>query len=370
MKNLCIVIPIESAYSETFINNHIKYLNFNKITVYGTALSEFKYEGEFIFSRKWYHRIIYKLKLYFFGDRSKLESFIFSKFLRRLKIDVVLAEYGPTGAILCRSCEHTRTPLVVHFHGYDASTYSVLEEYTSAYKKMFEVASIVIAVSGKMVKRLEELGAPNNKIRLNEYGIDTDLFKCEFCKDSNVLISVGRFVDKKAPHLTILAFYKAWKHDNNLRLLMVGEGPLLNACKELVFSLKLCSAVAFVGVKSPLDIAGFMSESFAFIQHSVIAPDGNAEGTPLSILEASASGLPVISTRHEGIMDAVIENVSGILVDEYDVDAMSKAILTLHRDRELAFEFGVEGRRIIKRQYTLEKHIQGLEKLLNPASDD
>ena len=74
----------------------------------------------------------------------------------------------------------------------------------------------------------------------------------------------------------------------------------------------------------------------AYVQHSVVCSNGNAEGTPNAVVEGSASGLPVISTRHKGIVDAVVDGETGLLVDEHDVQGMADAMVRLVDSPELA----------------------------------
>ena len=79
-----------------------------------------------------------------------------------------------------------------------------------------------------------------------------------------------------------------------------------------------------------------MRHARAFLQHSVVAQDGESEGTPVSVMEAGASGMPVIATRHAGIPEVVVNEETGVLVDEHNVSAMSDAIVRLAQDPALA----------------------------------
>ncbi len=100
------------------------------------------------------------------------------------------------------------------------------------------------------------------------------------------LFLVGRFTDKKAAHCTILALNAALKKFPNAKLLMVGDGTLLNKCKNLVKHLKIDKNVIFSGVISPNEFKEHLSKSLDFIQHSITADDGNMEGTSVVILKA------------------------------------------------------------------------------------
>jgi colanic acid/amylovoran biosynthesis glycosyltransferase len=120
---------------------------------------------------------------------------------------------------------------------------------------------------------------------------------------------------------------------------MVGKKiGLYNKCKKLVNELELQNSVVFKGVLGQNEIASLMKTSLVFAQHSIIAPNGDMEGTPLSILEASASGLPVVSTLHGGIKEAVIHGTTGFLVEETYENDMAKYIIKLCENSEHAKE--------------------------------
>ena len=87
-----------------------------------------------------------------------------------------------------------------------------------------------------------------------------------------------------------------------------------------------------------------MMSASIFVQHSVTAPNGDKEGLPVAILEAMSSGLPVVSTRHSGIPEAVEHGVTGFLVGEGDVNAMTEALITLYRNPDLRQTMGTAGR--------------------------
>lgn len=289
--------------------------------------------------------------------------------LRRIKADVVLAHYGPTGAEMAPICEKLGLPLVVHFHGYDASVSTLLEEYTERYSRMFASASGIIAVSHLMEDRLLTLGADRAKTHYCPYGIDLDLFTASAPEANKpVFLAVGRFVEKKAPYLTVLAFAKARQVRPDARLRMIGDGPLLGVCRKLAASLGVSESIEFAGVRSSEEVAKEMSRARAFVQHSVEASDGDSEGTPVAILEASASGLPVISTRHAGITDAVVDQESGILVNEGDIDGMASAITLLSNDAPLAARMGARARCHIAANFSKEASIARLWSVLNAAA--
>lgn len=287
--------------------------------------------------------------------------------LRTSGTDVVLAQYGPTGVVLTEVCRAADVPLVVHFHGYDAYREDVLDAWGEGYGRLFSAATAVIAVSRDMMEQLGRLGAPREKLRLRPYGIDLEKFSDERPARTGGpprLLTVGRFVDKKAPHLSVLAFRRVASEYPSAELHMVGEGPLLGACRTLAGAVGVADRVHFHGVLPHDRVAAWMRRADCFVQHSVVAPDGDSEGTPLSVLEAAATGLPVVATRHAGIPDVIEDGVSGFLVPEGDVDAMAAAIGRVLDDPGAAARRARAARRRVKEAYSSSVAIEELHDIL------
>jgi glycosyltransferase involved in cell wall biosynthesis len=266
------------------------------------------------------------------------------------------------------ACNSEGIPLIVHFHGFDAYDQSILEEYQSPYKKMFSAAEAVIAVSKQMESQLLALGADREKVFYNPYGIDTSLFAgVDPAASPPAFLFVGRFVDKKAPHLTILAFKKVFTQFPDARLIMIGEGPLWEACKQIARALGVSEAVEFLGRRSHTQVAAVMRQVRALVQHSMRTTYGDSEGTPLAILEAGSTGIPVVATRHAGIKDAVVEKETGFLVDEGDIEGMAKCMLRLAKEPPLASRMGKNARERICIEYSMERSIHNLSKIIETS---
>lgn len=283
----------------------------------------------------------------------------------------VLAEFGPTAVRLIEPCRRVRLPLIAHFHGYDISVRSVIEENRDGYARLFHSAAAIIAVSKAMRALLIEMGAPRERVHYCPYGVDCDLFHPgDAAAAPPTALAVGRFVDKKAPHLTIIAFADVHRRNPAARLRMIGDGSLLGSCGDLVSALGLNNAVTFLGHQPHDAIAAEMRSARCFVQHSLIAANGDSEGTPNSILEAGASGLPVISTRHAGIPDVVIEGRTGFLVDEHDVRGMAEAWSRVIDDPALAGSMGRAARQHVSAAFAIESRLGQLWSIIEGAAGE
>lgn len=363
--HIAIISPSKNAYSETFIRAHKNFL-MGKIFFYHGNRNNLQLEGfgELQQSRKrFFLKLIRKVcnKPYsWYYDRFLIESF------EKSKIDVVLAEYGTTANEYLKVIKEANLPLVVHFHGYDASRKHVIKQ-NHFYKDVFKYSRYVIAVSKRMVNDLKELGCPEKKIVYNPYGPHNNFLKIKPQFSRNRFIAVGRFVDKKAPYYTILAFHKVIEKKPEAQLIMAGDGPLLSMCKNLTRVLGMEKNVLFPGIITPEEFRAYLSTSLAFVQHSITAEDGDSEGTPVAILEASAAGLPVISSKHAGIPDIILDGKTGLLTEEHDIDGMSYNMVQIIEDRKRAEEMGRAGKKYIKENFPLKKHIDLLNELMTKS---
>ena len=280
---------------------------------------------------------------------------------RRVRPAAVLAEFGQSGVVVLDACRRMGLPLIVHFHGADISKHAVLERYADDYQGLFRQARAIVAVSKAMQQRLIALGAGPEKVHCNPCGVDCGAFtSASPAVAAPVFLAVGRFVEKKAPQLTILAFARVHQRNPDARLRMVGDGPLLDACRDLARGLGVASAVTFLEAQPHRVIQEEMRNARAFVQHSIEAPSGDSEGMPVAILEAGASGLPVVATRHAGIPDAVIEGKTGFLVDEHDAAGMADAMLRLLDAPALAAQLGQAAREHVASHFSMEGSLERL----------
>jgi len=164
--------------------------------------------------------------------------------------------------------------------------------------------------------------------------------------------------------LTILAFKKVLQRLPEAKLVMVGDGMLQDVCRQIIRSLHSEHAVTLRGAAEHDQVAQLMRESRFLVQHSLVPKSGDSEGTPVGILEAGAAGLPVVSTAHGGIVEAVVHGKTGFLVNEGDIDGMAEHMYELLTNRELAIEMGKQAREHISRNYNMEDSIQQLKAII------
>lgn len=364
MKVALISTTLESI-SETFIRRHRDLMDAEVITYYGGYPSTHNAEdGRFGLTQWQFYFDTLARKLGFDID---VKSRALSRSLKKKGIDLCYAEFGPNGVGVMQACEALKIPLVVNFHGYDIHKTEVLESYLARYKRLFTIAKAVVAVSREMEKKLISLGCPPEKIHYLPCAPDDLFFDLEPKTQPKSLLAVGRFIDKKAPYLTLLAFKNVLEKHPDATLTMIGDGPLLTCCKNIARSQGI-SNVTFTGAIEHKSVLEYFKSAAIFVQHSVTDENGNKEGTPVSVMEANAAKIPVVSTLHAGIPDVIINHKSGLLADEFDVDAMAQNIVLLLDAPEKAKAMGEYGQTSIKEVLGPQTYKRQLNEVINNAA--
>lgn len=284
----------------------------------------------------------------------------FKRFLESNNINAVLAEYGPTAVSVMEACRQAGVPLVAQFHGYDAYRKSLLAELEGSYRQLFDNAAAIVGVSTHMCEQLAKLGAPADKLFHNACGAEVSDEPVSLPEHSPTFLMVGRLVEKKAPFVSILAFAELLEHVPGARLEIIGDGPLKTPCVQLAKALSVDDRITFSGAQSHDYVLKAMKQASGFVQHSVRAPDGDMEGTPVGVLEAMGMGLPVVSTRHGGIRDIIDEGETGLLVDEYDASGMAAALVQVATEPDYARRLGEQARARVLENWTTQKSVARL----------
>lgn len=277
------------------------------------------------------------------GEREAIRAF-----WRAHGVSAVLAEFGPLGCWIAPVARAHGVPVFVYFRGYDASRKLRSAQTVRAYRRMVTQVDGLFAVSAFLVENLRRAGVVHPNTHVIPSGTNPRVFR-PGVKDRNLIVTVGRFVDKKRPDIALRAFAAAAARHPDLRFEMVGDGPLLASCQALAQTLGIAGRVHFLGGRDHAYVAELLGRAHVYLQHSVTSPDGETEGLPSSIQEAMAAGAVIVSTRHAGIPEVVLDGRTGWLADEHDepgftaalarvLDDPAQADAMAHQARSLALE--------------------------------
>lgn len=273
--------------------------------------------------------------------------------------DVIHSHFGPAGRIVAhlKALGLVKTRATTVFHGYDVTQY-LDGKSSETYRQLFEKIDLLLPISDLWRLRLIEMGAPSAKVETLRLGIDCEDFdyRPRPVAQGNPIrfITVGRMTEKKGHRYTLEAFagLVARRPDLAAHLDLIGNGPELEEMHDLVDELGLSAQATVHGGLPHEKVRDLLNRANVFVLPSVTAADGDMEGIPVSIMEAMAMGLPVVSTRHSGIPELVADGISGVLVAERDTPALTDAFERLIDTPGLIVRMGLAGRSIIERNYS------------------
>ena len=282
---------------------------------------------------------------------------------------MIQCHFGALGrkAVQLRAIGALTGPVVTALHGEDITTYPS-RFAASHYDVLFREGDLFLPVSARWNHTLGALGCPMDRVRVHRMGIDLKTFQPrrspEDSPSSLRLLVVARLVEKKGIEDAIRAVAQL---PGAYEFIVAGDGPLRQSLEELAAALAPNGQIRFVGAQTRHEVLRLIQSSDIFVSPNRTAVDGDIEGIPVAIMEAMASALPVVSTRHSAIPELVEHGVSGWLVDEGDVTALAERICTLAADAGLRTRMGEAGRRVIASGWDLrvlttqlEAHDRGL----------
>jgi colanic acid/amylovoran biosynthesis glycosyltransferase len=256
-------------------------------------------------------------------------------------------------------------PSVVSFHGADVLVDMNKPAYRRATEEMLDAVRRVLVRSESLRRALVDLGADEKKIDILRTGIPLDEFPFRarsFAANGEWrLVQAGRLIEKKGLPTTLRAFASFLERYPNSTLTIAGEGPLIAQLRDLARELQIENRVIFAGFTSQDGLREIFYASHIFLHPSETGRDGNQEGVPNSMLEAMASGLPVLATFHGGIPEAIESGVSGILVPERDHEAVARALLDAVKDRELLARLARAGADAVAEKFDQRSQVRRLE---------
>jgi glycosyltransferase involved in cell wall biosynthesis len=279
--------------------------------------------------------------------------------LRRLKIEIVHAhQYSPFfyAALARLLCFH-RVRIIFTEHGRHFPDIVSLPRRTTNRWLLDYLADAVTAVSDFSAASLAENdGLSGQRIEVIENGVDIQRFNgaasvhnLDIDRRRRYLVCVARFHPVK-DHATLLrAFEIVARQQSDVDLLLVGDGPLRGDLQRLARELGIEGRVRFLGLRQ--DVPGILRAAQIFVLTSL------SEAAPLTVLEAMASGLPVVVTAVGGNPEIVRDGVDGYLVPRGDASAIASAILGMLDEPEAARAIGAAGATRVRERYPLERTI-------------
>jgi colanic acid/amylovoran biosynthesis glycosyltransferase len=252
--------------------------------------------------------------------------------------DILHAHFANVGWKYLWLARLTGTPLIISFYGYDYERLPKSDrDWYGRYRTMFEQAALFLAEGEAGRDKLIGMGCPPEKVAVARLGVDTESIAASGrskTAEELRLVQIASFVEKKGYETTVKAFITAARRCPDMSLTLVGKdqeglrGRVEKLIDESGVSEKICiiDGIDFSGLHN------YLSEFHVLIHPSRHAANGDCEGgAPIVLLDAQATGMPVISTMHCDIPSEVVHGKTGLLSDEDSVEALAGSIERFYR---------------------------------------
>ena len=266
---------------------------------------------------------------------------------KNISAHAAIIEYGTSAFVFAPVLIEKNIPFVITFHGYDCSMYLGFQWYRSAIVELCKLSIAVVVPSHHLRRRLQLIGVPEEKITIEPCAPQfSNLPKTDSSAELSV-VALGRLTEKKCPEALVHAARLVVQEFPEVQFHIIGDGPLRKRVECLIDDFDLAKNVTLHGALKHKDALALLSQGTIFIQHSVTSSLGDQEGFPVAIAEALGMGIPVVSTYHSGITEAIIPGVSGYLVQEHNFEDMARYITSLLQDRHVRRNMGKKGKESI-----------------------
>jgi glycosyltransferase involved in cell wall biosynthesis len=295
---------------------------------------------------------------------------------RAWRPDVIHGHLGWSALHMVLLKQYINRPLVTTFGGRDVAVQRTAPQFARLYGALLDSSDRIVCVSEDLRRRALEAGADPERTVVIRRGTDLRHFRFvdRSARDPRApltFLTVGRLVEKKG-HRHVLAAFAALANEGvRARLVVIGDGQDASRIRRERDQLGLRDLVTFLGRVRPADVFDHLCDADVLLHCSVTGADGDCEGIPNAIVEAAATGLPVIATRHAGIVEAVDGGRTGLLVPEGDVSAMIAAMRRLATSPAERSSLGHRAGELMRERFDLNgqvaRHVELYEQLAADA---
>lgn len=305
--------------------------------------------------------IFHSLNIYKYGRKALSLTLLYQiiPFVKKGPYDIIHCQVGMLGpqALLVKQITASSAKLITSFRGYDASRY--MQDRPGVYDELFREGDVFCPVSKSLQNRIVGEGCREEKITIVRSGINCQKFpysrKRKLHGEPTKIITIGRLVEKKGIQYALEAIASLITSGRDIHYVVVGDGMLRGDLECSIEDLGIGNHVQLLGWRNQDEVIQLLQDMHILVAPSVTATNGDQEGIPNVVKEAMALGLPVISTFHSGIPELVEDGVSGFLVKERDVDALTDRLIYMVDHPEIWSKMGRAGSDQIHKYYDMTR---------------
>lgn len=301
--------------------------------------------------------------------------------LRRENAKLLHAHFGRDGVVAAPIARALGVPLLVTLHGYDINIHREwweagrgghrMRDFPERLLKLAREPSVhFIAVSEAIRARAVAFGIPEKKVTVRYIGVDTERFapagRLLAEREPRVLF-IGRLVEKKGCAYLVEAMAEVSRSVPGARLIVIGDGPQRAELEDMAQRLDVHAT--FRGVQPAAEVKRELDLARVFCLPSVRATNGDAEGLPISILEAQASGVPVVTSAQGGRTEGIRNELTGFSFAERNTETLTVQLITLLSEDDLAARMGRAARDFAAEVFDIRRCTEALESTMNAIAN-
>lgn len=283
---------------------------------------------------------------------------------------LIHAHFGIDGVYALPLAKRLRVPLVTTFHGFDATLANgyflcspAWANYPLFRRQLARQGAVFLCVSSFIRDRVLAMGFPEERTHVHYIGIDLESTRVRAPdQETPMILHVGRQVAMKGTVYVIRAFARLAQQIPDVELVIIGDGPLRKRMQSLAQSLGLAERIRFLGALPHQQVMTWMRKAAMLVLPSVRTRTGRNEGLGMVLLEAAATGVPMIGSRQGGIPEAIIDGETGLLVSERNDEELAAAMNTLLNDPAMRLHMGQQARTLVERRFDIRRQTAKLER--------
>jgi colanic acid/amylovoran biosynthesis glycosyltransferase len=290
----------------------------------------------------------------------------FAKAVKSINADTIICQYGTLAVELHSVLQGLPHRIFIHVHGGDTEDFQD-DIYWERLRELSQHC-IILSNSEHVSDRLIKRGIAPERIILKYLGVEipNEKSKHHYKVQDITVLHLGRLVDCKSPDRTIMAFDRACENGLQGQLIIAGDGPLLVTCQLFRARSRFSDRIHLLGAVSKEQATKLFSDADIFTLHAITGEiTGQSEAFGVSIVEAMAASLPVVTCPVGGIVEIVIPGHTGILTTPGSIAEHADALLTLANDPNLRNVMGNAGRQRVYEKFSVENEKQMLLQILN-----
>lgn len=281
---------------------------------------------------------------------------------RDASVELVRADFLHTEALAARFLK------ILLGLPYALTVYTVFTHYPRGIiQDLLSEASFLVADTFQVKEFLEAMNISSERIHLIRNGVSMDEFperRGHEVSGLPTILGVGSLIPKKGFSDLLSACALLRQHGIGFRCVIIGDGSERKRLGDLIGTLGLTGSVEMLGYLSLAELRDWYYRATVFAMPSVVSPVGETDGLPTVVIEALASGLPVVGTETAGIPEVIRNNSNGFLVPPNAPEPLADRIQILLENQDLREKFGSEGRRLIQREFGLGRKVEMLHGLI------